>query len=143
MILSSSILQMPKELEVVLIVSDRCCLENAINIMKSRQVESEIFWVKDSEKAINFVLSTGAYLGKKMTSNPKLFLAEARFGVDSCKQVLKTIKGKRGLENSSFFVLADTMEEGKKDQFRNAGMEILDEDVIIEPKKPRPIYDWC
>lgn len=127
-----------KDLEILLVVANSECVDNIIHSLKSVRMESDVFWLKHPDKAVDFVESRGAYAGKAMTNNPKFFVFDARFGIDDCRYLIRKVRSISGLENSPFFVLAKGLPEEELREFRGEGIYIIDEHFKIESIKPIP-----
>jgi hypothetical protein len=133
--LRNETIELNKELEIVLIISESACVDNLITKFKSRKVESDVFWLRDPMQLADYVESVGSYRGKTITSNPKFFILDGRFGIESYEFVCNKLKSNDKLNKMPLYVLSKGLSPLEKEIFSYKGINLIDETLMGQLQK--------
>ena len=128
--LQNESIELTEELEVILIISESSCVNNLISKLKSQRIESDIFWLKDPLQLADYLESKGRYRGKAISSNPKLFVMDGRFGLDSYEFVKQKIALCTDLAHMPLYVLSKGLSPLEKEIYTYKGIRMIDESLM-------------
>ena len=128
--LHNDTIELNKDLEIVLIISESACVDNLIAKFKSRQVESDVFWLRDPMQLADYVESTGSYRGKELSTNPKFFILDGRFGIESFEFVQNKINSSDKLKCMPLYVLSKGLSPLEREIYTYKGINLIDESLV-------------
>ncbi|MEQ8472388.1 MAG: hypothetical protein RIC35_14440 [Marinoscillum sp.] len=70
---------MLKNHEIVLITSNAKDAQLFINALKRTEINNELIWIKDTDRAFDYLTSQGLYSGKTLTRCNKVFILDETF----------------------------------------------------------------
>ncbi|MEQ9302826.1 MAG: hypothetical protein RJQ14_02845 [Marinoscillum sp.] len=99
---------MLKNLEIILISSSTADAQWIINTLKRSELNNELIWIKDTDRAFDYLSSQGLYSGKALTQCNKVFVLDNNF--PEAESIKGLIKSNESLECCQILDLA----EGRK-----------------------------
>ena len=128
----TSIKTVGKDLEVILIAQNQECVENTMKILKASEREIDVFWIRDPQKALQFIESKGPYEGKLPTNKTKVFVYDSRFGIAEYMSLFQILQEKKLLEDNPLCVLAKHADVRIKAMYQSPLSLIIDENFTSE-----------
>jgi len=117
-------------------MSEIRCVEKIVNLLKSKSVPSEIFWLKDIDQAVDYLESKKSYRGRSRTGSEKLFVVDPRFGLDMCISIYDAFNHANLRTSGHFFILSKHLTDNEKSHLISHGIALMDDsfEIIIGQK---------
>jgi hypothetical protein len=123
-------IELTRELEIVLIISDGACVDNLIHNLKSNKVESDVYWMRDPLQFADYLDSKGSYKGRTLSERPKLYVLDSQFGIESYEYVSKKITEQEQPHKTPLYVLSRGLSDLEKEIFTYKGIKMINDKII-------------
>ena len=98
-------------IEILLVEDNPTDAELAIRALKKNNLANNLIWVKDGAEALDFLLGTGTYAGRKTQMKPRVILLDLRIPKIDGLEVLRRIKNESSTKNIPVVVLTSSKED--------------------------------
>ena len=85
--------------------------EMTMRALRKINFTNKVYWVKDGEEALQYLLREGAYAGRSESSDPKLVLLDIKMPKVDGIEVLRRIKATEALRNIPVVMMTSSNEE--------------------------------
>ena len=100
----------PDAVEVLLVEDQTADAQLILRALRSKNLGDNVLWVRDGEKALDFLLRTGVYAGQPLERQPKLVLLDVKLPKVDGIEVLHTIRATPGLTTIPVVMLTSSLE---------------------------------
>jgi CheY-like chemotaxis protein len=100
-----------KVVEILLVEDNATDAELCIRALKKSNLANNLVWVKDGAEALDFLLATGAYSDRNVSSPPKVVLLDLRLPKIDGMEVLRRIKADEHARSIPVVVLTSSKED--------------------------------
>jgi CheY-like chemotaxis protein len=99
------------DIEILLVEDNSSDAELCTMTLKERNLANKLVWVKDGVEALDFIFSTGAYVGRKLEKGPKVILLDLRLPKIDGMEVLRRLKADERTRRIPVVVLTSSKED--------------------------------
>ena len=99
------------DVEILLVEDNPNDVELTLRALQKQNLANKVFVVRDGAEALEFMFATGAFLGRKVASLPKVVLLDLKLPKVDGIEVLKRIKGDERTKHTPVVMLTSSQEE--------------------------------
>ena len=99
------------DVEILLVEDNPNDVELTLRALQKQNLANKVFVVRDGAEALEFMFATGAFVGRKVASLPKVVLLDLKLPKVDGIEVLKRIKGDERTKHTPVVMLTSSQEE--------------------------------
>jgi two-component system response regulator len=99
------------DVEILLVEDNPNDVELTLRALQKQNLANKVFVVRDGAEALEFMFATGAFVGRKVASLPKVVLLDLKLPKVDGIEVLKRIKGDERTRHTPVVMLTSSQEE--------------------------------
>ena len=99
------------EIEILLVEDNPADAELTLRALKKHNLANNVFWVKDGEEALEYILANGQYNERDIEEHPKVILLDLKLPKVDGLEVLRHIKSDERTKTIPVVVLTSSKEE--------------------------------
>lgn len=128
--LKNEVITLSKDVEIIAVIKESRCIEEIVSTLKTSQIQSELLWIKDPLKVVDYLEKRRGYENKPTKEGPMVFVFDGRFGVESFEYLKLKVEQSPIAEKSRLLVYPEGLSPLEKEIFHYKQVEFIDCDKI-------------
>jgi two-component system response regulator len=113
---------MDKAIEILIVEDNASDAELAMRTLKKNKLSNEILWLKDGEKAMNYLKGKGEYEGRNIKSKPKVIFLDLKMPKMDGIEVTKEIRATENIKEIPIVMMTSSQEQKDRLKAYNNGV---------------------